>query len=438
MKIALIHFRVGETDGVSLEMDKWKIALEHLGHEVIFIAGSSGKCKAAIIPELHYLSAENDKIFKNAYQQLDELKNEGQLLNEIKRQADNVEQNFIQAIREHQIEVVVPNNIFSLGWNLPVALGLYQAIEATGVRCICHHHDFYWERVAYSNPTQKDVSDLLDHYFPPKGEAYRHVVINHIAKEELLARKGIESVVVPNVFNFDQPLWEIDGYNSDLKKETGIPENGLTILQATRVVRRKGIELAIDFVSKIQHYLKKYPATRKFNSANLVIAGQVEDVTYFNELKAYALEKQVTLIDISARIKHERGQEDSKKQYALWDAYAHADLITYPSYLEGWGNQFIEGLFSKTPQIVFEYPVFKTDIASFNFKFISLGDQLIENSDFGFEIPYFRLNKAVDKALFCLCNPEQSRKNMDDNFVIAKQHLSMEALEVYLNQIFDE
>ncbi len=31
MNIALTHFRVGETDGVSLEMDKWKIVLEKWG-----------------------------------------------------------------------------------------------------------------------------------------------------------------------------------------------------------------------------------------------------------------------------------------------------------------------------------------------------------------------------------------------------------------------
>jgi hypothetical protein len=49
MKIALCHFRVGETDGVSLEMDKWKKALEQNGHEVFYIAGSSGNCEAEII-----------------------------------------------------------------------------------------------------------------------------------------------------------------------------------------------------------------------------------------------------------------------------------------------------------------------------------------------------------------------------------------------------
>lgn len=39
MNILLAHFRVGETDGVSLEMDKWKWALESLGHKVFYLPG---------------------------------------------------------------------------------------------------------------------------------------------------------------------------------------------------------------------------------------------------------------------------------------------------------------------------------------------------------------------------------------------------------------
>jgi len=40
MNILSAHFRAGETDGVSLEMDKWKCALEALGIGFLF-SGSS-------------------------------------------------------------------------------------------------------------------------------------------------------------------------------------------------------------------------------------------------------------------------------------------------------------------------------------------------------------------------------------------------------------
>ena len=62
MKIALLHFRVGETDGVSLEMDKWKIALQKMGHEVVYIAGSKGttETKTFIVEEIHYKNDRNE------------------------------------------------------------------------------------------------------------------------------------------------------------------------------------------------------------------------------------------------------------------------------------------------------------------------------------------------------------------------------------------
>ena len=64
MKIALLHFRVGETDGVSLEMDKWKIALQKMGHEVVYIAGSKGttETETFIVEEIHYKNDRNNRM----------------------------------------------------------------------------------------------------------------------------------------------------------------------------------------------------------------------------------------------------------------------------------------------------------------------------------------------------------------------------------------
>jgi len=54
MKIGLMHFRVGETDGVSLEMFKWKVVLERMGHTVFLIAGETGKLGFLKIPSISY------------------------------------------------------------------------------------------------------------------------------------------------------------------------------------------------------------------------------------------------------------------------------------------------------------------------------------------------------------------------------------------------
>ena len=67
MNIGLMHYRVGETDGVSLEMSKWKTVLEALGHKVVFIAGNKGNTEACVISELSLDNEEMKKIHYNAY-----------------------------------------------------------------------------------------------------------------------------------------------------------------------------------------------------------------------------------------------------------------------------------------------------------------------------------------------------------------------------------
>lgn len=68
MNIALIHFRVGETDGVSLEMDKWKKQLIRMNHRVYYIAGNPYDDDTFVIKELAYDDSEDlrlsDECFK--------------------------------------------------------------------------------------------------------------------------------------------------------------------------------------------------------------------------------------------------------------------------------------------------------------------------------------------------------------------------------------
>ena len=99
MKIALMHFRVGETDGVSLEMDKWKIALEKMGHDVVYIAGSKGLTDNTtfIIEEIHYKNIRNELIVRNAYEKLIDFK-ESELKNEI---FEFAEKDMLEEIKNH-------------------------------------------------------------------------------------------------------------------------------------------------------------------------------------------------------------------------------------------------------------------------------------------------------------------------------------------------
>ena len=81
MKFGLLHFRVFQTDGVSLEMDKWRIVLERLGHKVVYISGSYVDREDHIYCEsLYYQSEYNSTNHRNALQKLKNFASKEELL----------------------------------------------------------------------------------------------------------------------------------------------------------------------------------------------------------------------------------------------------------------------------------------------------------------------------------------------------------------------
>lgn len=444
--IALCHFRVGETDGVSLEMEKWKKVLEQQGHKGYFIAGSQGTASALVIEELHYQHPVNDRLFYNAFVKLQDYPDALALERDIFRFAQIIEEKLVALINEHQLDVLIPNNLWSLGFGLPAGIGFVNAAKRTGIRCVAHHHDFHWERERYANPTCPEVAELLKEYFPPKLPMVEHVVINSLAQRELAERTGIQAKIVPNVFDFASPVWTKDSYNQDFRSAIGLADNDILILQATRIAKRKGIELAIDLVSKLtssefRSSLLQRPLFdgRQFTSDSrivLVLAGMDEsEAGYLDRLISKAKEQAVELVMINHLIEADRCVIDGVKRYSLWDAYVEADLVTYPSLLEGWGNQFLEGLFAQKPMVVWEYPVYRSDIKQHGFNVVSLGDT---TGDDGYGLQTVEddtLREAASSCLPLLTDKDYRRRFVQENYELAKVHYSYESLAKRLAHI---
>ena len=432
MKIALCHFRVGETDGVSLEMVKWEKALVQLGHEVVYIAGSDPHHKAIIIPELHYQHPLNNTIVEQVFGQEEEKWPKEELKSKIYMLADLIESALYKIIREHQIDVLVPNNILSLGWSLSAGIAFTNAIRNSDVKAVCHHHDFHWERILYSQPKFEMVRNILNSYFPPADAKIKHLCINHIAQQELWNRYSIKSEVIPNVFDFDEPLIIKDDFNKDMRAAFAIADDDIVVLQATRVVERKGIELAIDFAAELQKIANE---DVRFSKIHLVLAGQTESENYYQNLIKYASQKQVSIKDISKRVAHQRSESSKEKTYSLWDAYSMADMVSYPSILEGWGNQFIEALVAQLPVMVYEYPVFKSDIQNYGFSVISLGDQHSNTQDL-VKVHENKVKDAAKEAWKYLNDPTFFKEQTQKNYQIAQTELSISKLQQLLKPIF--
>ncbi|MBZ0258945.1 glycosyltransferase, partial [bacterium] len=88
-----------------------------------------------------------------------------------------------------------------------------------------------------------------------------------------------------------------------------------------------------------------------------------EGFEYRNMLAEYAAEEGVDLRFIATRIgEYRQLDSEGKKIYTLWDLYPHADLVTYLSLYEGFGNALLEGFYFKKPIIVNRYSIYARDI----------------------------------------------------------------------------
>ena len=434
-------------DGVSLEIDKWEKALEEIGHKVYLLAGEALRIDATIIPELHPDHTEIKRVYQNAFHSLSDFPSEEEFSKEIFRKAELIEEKISSFIKKYSIDILGIENIWSLPFNIPAAIAFYRIIESNRIKTITHHHDFFWERFCYNNPTCKTVKDILTTYFPPRDNQIEHTVINSIARDELKRRRGIDAMVVPNVFDFEGPGWKVDDYNCDFKKSLGLSPKDIVILQATRIVSRKGIELAIDLVkelSKHENLLllkeKGFYDKREIDEKSkvvLVLPNLIEDMEYFKLLKEKIREEKIEAIFISDMINTKRKIKNNKKIYSLWDTYLFADLVTYPSLYEGWGNQFLEAIKAKLPMVVFEYEVFKTDIKSCGFRVISLGDKVKGKDAQGLcQVEPSIIKRTTREMIRVFTDLPYRKKMAEHNFELARKLYSMQALKNYLEPIF--
>ncbi len=72
--------------------------------------------------------------------------------------------------------------------------------------------------------------------------------------------------------------------------------------------------------------------------------------------------------------------ETGKKIYTLNDIYPHADLITYPSTFEGFGNAFLEAIYFRKPIVVNSYSIYTIDIKPKGFSVIELDGYVTEQA----------------------------------------------------------
>ncbi len=411
MRIGFISTRLKGTDGVSLEVGKWSQVLRRMGHEIFYCAGELGgyASHGTLIPKLHFSHQSIIKLSQRAFREDTEGQDGDKLCDEIYAVADEIRAPLRHFIRANHLDLIVAQNALTIPMNLPLGVCLSGLIAELGIDTIAHHHDFYWERQRYQTNA---ILDLLDTTFPAKLPTIQHVTINSIAQRRLKARRGIDSLVIPNVHDFATPAPGIDGYNQDFREALGLQDGDLFFLQPTRVIPRKGIEMSLELVYRLQ-----------LPNAHIHITHRADDegLAYWHWLKREATQMSVRLQLIDHLVGEERGKIDGHKLYSLWDAYPHADLVTYPSLYEGFGNALLETIYFKRLTVVNRYPVYNADIRPLGFKFIEM-DGFVDDG-------------CVEKTLSLLDDPEQVREITETNYALAQEHFSLQVLERKLKDV---
>lgn len=450
--LAFFQNRLGRTDGVSLEVDKWRhILRERMGHTVWYCSGNDDVPTNYVLPELYAQHPKTWKILRNGTVSFQDYASEQELELDIYNHADVIEAKLLAFIREKQVQVLLPNNLCSGGYQPAAAIAFHRVFRRTGLPAIVHSHDFYFEDSGEVRATCHAVASIYERYFPPKLPNVRHVVINRISQAEIKRRKNIDATVVPNVFDFDQPAWIADDYNRDLRGSFGIGADDLVFLQATRILDRKGIELAIDVIAALGKparrkglYGVSTAAGGRFHSGARIVlfcAGIVETIgisgNYWGALQDKAREMGVDLRHVGDRVKHSRGTApDGSKVYSLWDSYVTADFVTYPSTWEGWGNQFIEAVFAKLPVLIFEYPVWVSDLGPAGFDVVSLGRAQSGRDARGLvQVAQATIERAADEVCAVLASPKRRQAIGETNDAIGRRLFSYDALETCIRKL---
>jgi glycosyltransferase involved in cell wall biosynthesis len=410
-RVAFVSTRIAGTDGVSLEIAKWARVLERMGIECYYIAGQSDRPadRSVIIDEAHFNHPEVLDVSRRAFDK--ELRTP-ELTDDIMRLAQVIRNGLASALERFRIDAIIAQNALTIPMNIPLGIALVETVQETEIGCVAHHHDFYWERDRF---VINAVGDLLRYAFPPGLPQIQHVVINSPQGQEFSRRTGLSCRIIPNVMDFANPPPPPDDYAGQFRAAVGLKEDDLFILQPTRIVARKGIEHAVELVRRLGR-----------DNAKLVISHESGDEgdAYKQRIHEYADLMNVELVFVDDWIAEQRGTgPDGRPMFTLDDVFTQADLVSYPSEYEGFGNAFLEAIYHKRPVVCNRYLIYRTDIEPCGFKTIVFDGYLT--------------NECVEQVNRLLDDPKLQEEMVEHNYKVANRFFSYEVLEAELRLLIE-
>jgi mannosylglucosylglycerate synthase len=196
---AIVSYRLGMADGVSVAAAQWVSALQRLGMLVRTVAGDGDP--DVQVPGLALA-------------------------------ADRPPSQRALAAALGDADIVIADNICSLPMNIAAGEAVAQYLR--GRPAVLRHHDLPWERARYAHITT----------WPPDDPGWRHVTVNELARCALAARRGIVATTIYHGFSEKR----CPEAREQVRAALGVAESAhaeLLILQPTRAIPRKNVDVGL-------------------------------------------------------------------------------------------------------------------------------------------------------------------------------------------------
>ena len=412
LNIGFVSTRFAGNDGVSLEARKWAEVLEGDGINTFWFSGRSDHPDevSMVIPEAYFGHSENEWINSRIW---GDTRRDSLVTERIHEVASYIKAQLARFVEKFRIDILIIENAITIPMHVPLGVAITHFLAETAMPAIAHHHDFFWERKRFA---RNAVPDLLDMAFPPRLPNLVHTVINSNSIQQLALRKGVQSILIPNVMDFSIGPAAPDDYSKEFRSAIGLTDDDFIVLQPTRLVPRKGIEQTITLLGMLNE-----PRCKLVISHN---AGD-EGFEYRTAMVAMAARENVSLFIVDDQISDHRYANDSgKKVFTLSDAYQNCDLVAFPSIYEGFGNALLEAFYHKKPVVVNNYTVFAEDIGPKGFD-VLLMDSYIESS-------------LVERLREIVSGEENTEDMVETNYRIASEHFDYTHLEKQLVKALKE
>jgi len=198
---AIVSFRLGMADGVSVVAAQWQRALTELGFTVLTVAGDGPVDRTIRSLAIDAGTAPDERDVRAALDDAD---------------------------------LVVVENLCTIPMNLPASRAVARVLA--GRPALVRHHDPPWQLPRFAHVTELPLDD----------PAWRHVVINEHTRHEFAAR-GIRAERIYNGFE----VHPAPGDRDATRRKLDVADDERLVVHPVRAIPRKNIPRAIEIATAL-------------------------------------------------------------------------------------------------------------------------------------------------------------------------------------------